>query len=254
MKIETDTERMRGFIQSAHQRALAEGHQQFIPEHLPKELVEDGEASPPRDRPCRWQRQTGAAAAQTALDIADGVRWKWWKIHGATAGEVSLCAEEIGKKAGDLFVTVERFLIALAMEQPTAKIMEDAGVTLFVRTRLSRASERAARRISLAEDGYDALKKYAQDLTALARGSKESRRSGAMRKSAARWGVLLRGTKNNPVLIGEPGVGKTAIAEAAARITGYGDVPESLREEFVAFRHGRADRRCEISRRVRGSG
>ena len=230
------------------------GHQAFLPEHILKILMDDkeGMASGLIDR-------SGGQSAQVRLLLEDHLK-SLPSVSGAGAGQLYLSpdmaklfekAEEIAKKAGDSFVTVERLLLAISLltESDAGKILNKAGVSP---QNLNRAIEeirkgRTADSAS-AEDGYDALKKYARDLTQDARDGKLDPVIGRDDEIRRTIQVLSRRTKNNPVLIGEPGVGKTAIAEGLALRIINGDVPESLKDKrLLALDMGGLDRRCEIS-------
>ncbi|MDB5432491.1 MAG: clpB, partial [Caulobacter sp.] len=233
MNIDLYSDRAKQAVQSAQSLALARRHQQLAPEHLLKVLLEE------KDGLSRALIQSAGGRPDAANTAVEALLAKVPKVEGGSgqlymkpeAARVFAEAEEGAKKAGDAFVTTERLLIALAKEGgDAAKALKDAGAT-------AAALEKAAQEVrkgrtadsASAEEGYDALKRYARDLTQAARDGKLDPVIGRDEEIRRTIQILARRTKNNPVLIGEPGVGKTAIAEGLALRIANGDVPDTLK-------------------------
>lgn len=239
MNLEKFTDRAKGFLQAAQTVAIRNSHQRITPEHILKALLDDEQGM------AAGLITTAGGDARRAIADVDAALAKMPAVSGSGAQQnpgldndsVRLLdqAEQIATKAGDSFVTVERMLLALAMSQgPAGKALTAAGVTpqnlnaAIDKLRGGRTADTAG-----AEDRYDALKKFARDLTAAARDGKLDPVIGRDEEIRRTIQILARRTKNNPVLIGEPGVGKTAIAEGLALRIANGDVPDGLKDRSL---------------------
>ena len=240
MNLEKFTERARGFLQAAQTVAVRLNHQRIAPEHILKALIEDDQGM------ASGLIARAGGSAEVAARKVDEALARIPAVSGSGAGSppgldgeslrILDSAEQIAKQAGDSYVTVERLLLALALATttPAGKALADAGLrpeglnAAINELRGGRTADTAS-----AEDRYDALKKFARDLTQAARDGKLDPVIGRDEEIRRTIQVLARRTKNNPVLIGEPGVGKTAIAEGLALRIANGDVPDTLKDRRV---------------------
>jgi ATP-dependent Clp protease ATP-binding subunit ClpB len=237
MNLEKFTDRAKGFLQAAQTIAIRLNNQQITPEHILKALLDDEQGmAAGLIQKAGGDAKRAASETELALSKIPAVSGSGaQQSPGVNNDAVRVLdqAEQIAAKAGDSYVTVERLLVALALSLNTAagKALKTAGVTAeglnaaINQIRGGRTADSAG-----SEDQFDALKKFARDLTEVARAGKLDPVIGRDEEIRRTIQILARRTKNNPVLIGEPGVGKTAIAEGLAIRIANGDVPDTLKD------------------------